>query len=314
MTKPPLLSIEKLSKIFRLKGRGYAAVDELSLQLFAGEVLSVVGESGSGKSTLARCIMGLEDKTAGEIRYHSRSLPISYRRKDFLWQADKMQMVFQDSGSSLNPKMTVRELLKEPLMLLGRPVLARDLQAILTAVNLPLSCLERYPHEFSGGQRQRLGIARALISQPDLLVCDEAVSALDVSVQAQVVNLLLSLKSQLGLTMLFIAHDLSVVRYISDRVAVMYRGQLMELADTETLFTQARHPYTQRLLAANPVADPNTILAPIRHVETTSSTDLAESNGCQFAPLCSLRQDICWQERPQLQKQGGSQLACHAYS
>lgn len=313
MSQQPLLSIEKLSKIFRLKGQNYAAVDALSLQLFAGEVLSVVGESGSGKSTLARCVMGLQDKSNGDVHYRSQRLPSSYRRKDFLWQADKMQMVFQDSGSSLNPKMTVRELLKEPLTLLGRPVLMADLQAMLAAVNLPASCLERYPHEFSGGQRQRLGIARALISKPELLVCDEAVSALDVSVQAQVVNLLLSLKSQLGLTMLFIAHDLSVVRYISDRVAVMYRGQLMELADTETLFTNARHPYTQRLLAANPVADPNTILTPIRLVEITSSEGLAASNGCQFAPLCSLRQEVCWQERPQLQKQGDSQLACHAY-
>lgn len=249
---PILLSARGLVKAFRLPGgQLQRAVDTVDLQLERGEVLGLVGESGSGKSTLGKMLLGLHDKTAGEVFFRGEKLPDRYRKADFQRHARHMQMVFQDPYTAFNPRLTVGESLAEPLRLQGRKV---DIDARvahwLQRVGLQPEMAGRWPHEFSGGQRQRLGIARALIGEPQLLICDEPVSALDVSVQAQVINLLAELRRELGLAMIFITHDLAVVRYIADRVAVMQAGRIVETGNTEMLFAAPQHAFTQRLLAA----------------------------------------------------------------
>jgi ABC-type oligopeptide transport system ATPase subunit len=258
MSADPLLEVRDLSKQFRLPGgRPMVGVEHIDLTLARGEVLGLVGESGSGKSTLGKLILGLHDKSGGEVRFRGELLPQRYRKRDFQRWAKHMQMVFQDPYTTLNPRLTIGESLAEPLWLQGERGAIDDRVAHwLTRVGLSPAMASRYPHEFSGGQRQRIGIARALIGEPELLVCDEPVSALDVSVQAQVINLLAELRAEMGLSMIFIAHDLAVVRHLSDRVAVMQQGHIVELAETGALFAAPRHPFTQRLLAARNVADP----------------------------------------------------------
>ena len=241
------------------------AVDGVSLDILRGEVLGLVGESGSGKTTIGRCIMGLYPLSGGAVYYKQQPIRVAGRKSLAMRRAEKtaptpkIQMIFQDPLASLDPRMTVRESIAEGLVIRGvrdKAFLHRRVDEMLELVGLRAEYASRYPHEFSGGQRQRIGIARALIMEPELLVADEPVSALDVSVQAQVINLLSDLREQLGLTVLFIAHDLSVVKYFCHRVGVMHLGHLVELAETESLFREPMHPYTQSLLSAMPVPDP----------------------------------------------------------
>jgi len=253
-----ILRAQQLGRDFRLPGGGsFTAVADVDLELRRGEVLALVGESGSGKSTLGRLLTGLLDKTRGGVWLHGERLPQRYTRADFRRCGRSVQMVFQDPYSTFNPRLSIGESLAEPLRLLGVRGNVSDKVAFwLARVGLAPALAERYPHEFSGGQRQRIGIARALIGNPELLICDEPVSALDVSVQAQVINLLAELRRDLGLSMIFIAHDLGLVRYLCDRVAVMQEGRIVESAATEQLFSAPQHPFTQKLLAARLIADP----------------------------------------------------------
>lgn len=249
-----LLRCENLGKRFVLPGREeFWAVRNVSLAIHRGEALGIVGESGSGKSTLGRMLVGLHDKTEGDVYYGDTCLPRVYRRNDFQHWAAHLQMVFQDPYATLNPRFTVGDSIAEPLRLTKKLSRVENQQRVAQAlerVGLSAAMAQRYPHEFSGGQRQRIGLARALISEPKVLVCDEPVSALDVSVQAQIINLLGRLRSEMGLTLIFISHDLAVVRHLCDRVAVMKAGQVVELAETETLFESPQHEFTQRLLTA----------------------------------------------------------------
>jgi len=253
-----VLRAENLGREFRLPGgERFAAVSDVSLQLRRGEVLGLVGESGSGKSTLGKMLVGLLDKSSGTVWLDDERLPRRYRRADFRHYGRRVQMVFQDPYSTLNPRLSIGESLAEPLRLLGETEnIGERVAHWLARVGLSPSLAERYPHEFSGGQRQRIGIARALIANPKLLICDEPVSALDVSVQAQVINLLAELRRDLGLSMIFIAHDLALVRYLCDRVAVMQGGRVLECAATERLFDAPQHAFTRQLLAARLVANP----------------------------------------------------------
>lgn len=235
-----MIEVKNLSKIYRLdQKRRLIAVNQVNLTLEKGETLGLVGESGSGKSTLGRIILGLVPPTSGEIFFEGKKKTGLLPRR--------MQMVFQDPYSSLNPRMTVGSILAEPTIIHGLP---DRIDELLDLVGLPVESKRRYPHEFSGGQRQRIGIARALALNPDFLICDEPISALDVSIQAQIVNLLQRLQKELGLTMLFIAHDLAIVRHVSNRIAVMHQGQIVELEKTDDLFCNPRHPYTQTLLSS----------------------------------------------------------------
>ena len=247
-----IIEARQLRKYFTIaKDQVVHAVDDVSLGIHQNEVLGLVGESGSGKTTFGKTLIGLHDKTAGEVIYKGTVLPSHYHAEDFKNQASEIQIVFQDPYSSLNPRMTISEIIAEGIMIRDNCSLASVRDKVvywLERVGLHSDHLSRYPHEFSGGQRQRVGIARALIVEPKLLVCDEPISALDVSVQAQVVKLLDDLKSSMGLSMLFIAHDLSMVRYISDRMAVMYLGSLIELGPADAVYFAPKHPYTQLLV------------------------------------------------------------------
>lgn len=260
-----LLEVRGLNKSFD----SVAAVEDVSFDLKRAETLGVVGESGSGKTTLARCILRAIDPDSGTVRFNSSSGWIDLHRlseKDFVPLRREMQMVFQDPFSSLNPRMTVRQIIEEPLIIHGERSRARRLervQDILDEVQLDRDSLTRYPHAFSGGQRQRIGIARALVLHPSFVVCDESVSALDVSVQAQIINLLEDLQKEHGLTYLFVAHDLAVVRHICDRVLVMHRGRVVESGDVEEVFDHPKQDYTKLLLSAIPSPDPDVKLKPL---------------------------------------------------
>jgi oligopeptide/dipeptide ABC transporter ATP-binding protein len=314
----PLLQLRGVSRHFDLPGgRVLQAVDGVSLDVAEREVVGLVGESGCGKSTLGRTVVGLLDKTAGEVRWRGDPLPARYRADDFRRWARKIQMIFQDPYSSLNPRMTVREIVAEGPVLHGmwrRGEVQERAGAWLERVGLSRDQLSRYPHEFSGGQRQRIGIARALALEPELVVCDEPISALDVSVQAQVVNLLADLKATLGLTLVFIAHDLSMVRYVSDRMAVMYLGQLVELGPADEVYFRPRHPYTQALIAANPQPDPALERRRARGAvrgEIPSPVNLGP--GCRFASRCPLAAEVCRGTDPAWREvEPGRFAACHA--
>jgi oligopeptide/dipeptide ABC transporter ATP-binding protein len=313
-----LLEVSDLRKHFPIaRGRVVHAVDGVSLTVHEHEVVGLVGESGCGKSTLGRTIVGLHDKTSGEVRYRGERLPARYRAGDFRRWARKVQMIFQDPYSSLNPRMTLREIVAEGPMIHGmwrRDEAPARVGAWLARVGLSADHMSRYAHEFSGGQRQRIGVARALAVEPELVVCDEPISALDVSVQAQVVNLLGELKATMGLTLLFIAHDLSMVRYVSDRMAVMYLGRLVELGPANDVYFRPRHPYTQSLIAAKPEADPERerrrpYAAPPG--EIPSPVNLGP--GCRFAGRCPLAADVCLARDPDwLEVEPGRFVACHA--
>lgn len=302
-----ILEISNLSKHFHLSGnKTLKAVDNVSMNIAKNEIVGLVGESGSGKSTLGRAIVGLISKTTGTVCFNGEPLPQNYSTQDFRRYSAHIQMIFQDPYSSLNPRMTIEEILTEPLQLQKQNNKAQSRELAvewLQRVGLRGEHLLRYPHEFSGGQRQRIGIARALIAKPSFVVCDEPISALDVSVQAQVVNLLDELQQSMGLTLLFIAHDLSMVRYISDRMAVMYLGKLVEIGPSNEVFFNPRHPYTKLLIESNPIADPDLERQtdrPMIQGEVPSPVNLPK--GCRFAGRCPKVSERCRQEEPTLQK------------
>jgi len=320
-----LVTTDHLTKHFRLNARQQVhAVDEVTLTIDEREIVGLVGESGSGKSTFGKTLIGLHDKTGGTVHYRGERLPDRYRAQDFARHARRMQMIFQDPYSSLNPRMTVGEIIGEGLKLHGDVSVAalRDTVAgWLERVGLMADHMSRYPHEFSGGQRQRIGIARALILEPEFVVCDEPISALDVSVQAQVINLLRDLQQSMGLTLLFIAHDLSMVRYVSDRMAVMYLGSLVETGPADAVFFEPKHPYTKILIASNPEPDPESE----RHRASTTITGEIPSPvnvpaGCRFANRCPEVMEVCRKVTPELipltetVSDAPRTVACHLYS
>lgn len=279
-----------------------------------------MGESGSGKSTLGKTVLGLHDKTAGQVKFRGEVLPQKYEAKDFRRFATNMQMIFQDPYSSLNPRMTIGEIVGEGLKLHQNhdSSIVRDKVAIwLEKVGLHADHMSRYPHEFSGGQRQRIGIARAMILEPEFVVCDEPISALDVSVQAQVINLLGELKESMGLTLLFIAHDLSMVRYVSDRMAVMYLGSLVEVGRADEVYFDPKHPYTEVLIGSNPEPDPELERSrPSTAIQGEIPSPVNVPAGCRFANRCPKVMDVCKSITPQLipLKDIERQVACHLYT
>ncbi|WOH63712.1 oligopeptide/dipeptide ABC transporter ATP-binding protein [Bradyrhizobium sp. BWA-3-5] len=311
MSDRKLLEVRELQKWFPIsrnlfmRARDYVrAVDSVSFDVVRGEVLSIVGESGSGKTTLSRLAMRLVDPTAGSIRFDGHDIT-HLSRRDLRPFRRRMQMVFQDPYGSFNPKKTIEEIVADPLVIhhltASRPDRQARVDEALTLVGLQPEFAKRYPHQFSGGQRQRIGIARALISRPELLIADEPVSALDVSVQAQVINLMLELKDRLKLTILFIAHDLAVVGHISDRVAVMYLGRMVEIGPTRKLFENPQHPYTRMLMSAVPIADPT--LRPKRQLLKGESPSVVHPpSGCAFRTRCPYQIRQCAEIVPTLQE------------
>ena len=305
--RTPLLRAEKLVKHFPLPKNFFSkqtavvhAVDGVSLTVYPGETLGLVGESGCGKSTLGRLLLRLLEPTSGQVWFDGVDLT-TLNDADMRRQRRALQMVFQDPYSSLNPRMTVAQIVAEPLKLhgLARGAERERVAALLDQVGLPAQYMQRYPHEFSGGQRQRIGIARALAVEPSLIVCDEAVSALDVSVQAQVINLLQDLQRKLGMAYVFIAHDLAVVKHIADRVAVMYLGQIVETANKRDLFAAPRHPYTQALLAAIPEPRPRQVVTRVM-LQGDVPNPIAPPSGCRFRTRCPHARQRCVDEVPAL--------------
>ena len=288
------------------------AVDGVSFTIERGETLALVGESGCGKSTTGRLLTRLVEPTAGTVRFDNIEMS-ELGREELRATRRRMQLVFQDAGSSFNPRMTVGALIAEPMHLAGAPAAAckARVQELLPLVGLSAEHAERYPHEFSGGQRPRIGIARALALRPDFVVCDEPVSALDVSVQAQVINLLTRLQREFGLTYLFISHDLRVVRHVADRVAVMYLGRIVEIADKATLYKSPQHPYTKALLSAVPAHRPGAVRTRTEVVGEVASARNVPS-GCRYHPRCPYAMEICKTQDPELYDLGGShRSACH---
>ena len=319
-----LLETRDLKRHFRIDRKQQVhALDGVSLEIAENEILGLVGESGSGKSTFGKTLLGLHDKTAGEVRYRGELLPARYGSADFKRWSRKMQMIFQDPYSSLNPRMTAGEIIGEGLALhtdLAPRAVREEVARWLRQVGLSPDHASRYPHEFSGGQRQRIGIARAMIVKPEFVVCDEPISALDVSVQAQVINLLSELKRELGLTLLFIAHDLSMVRYVSDRMAVMYLGALAEVGPTDDVFFRPMHPYSRMLVAANPEPDPAFERErPRQTVQGEIPSPINIGAGCRFAGRCPDVMPHCREVTPELipvrDETRGTirQVACHLY-
>ena len=315
-----ILEVNNLKKHFPITGglfkrevNSVKAVDGLNFNVKQGETLGLVGESGCGKSTTGKVLLRLLDATEGEVKFQGRD--IHKLAKNKLRELRKeMQMIFQDPYASLNPRMTVSEIVGEPLdihnLAQGKEKKAR-VRELLDMVGLSTKFAKRYPHEFSGGQRQRIGIARALAVDPQIIVCDEPVSALDVSIQAQVINLMEDLQEELGLTYIFIAHDLSVVRHISDRVAVMYLGKIVELADKNDLYDTPKHPYTKALLSAIPVPDPQHEKEKII-LKGDVPSPIDPPSGCTFHTRCPYAEDICMREEPVFEEKSEDHLAaCH---
>lgn len=322
-TGDDLLVVEDLVKhypvqtgvLFRRTVGQIKAVDGVSFRVGAGETLGVVGESGCGKSTLAKVLMRLEPATSGAVRYEGEDV-LTLKGAALKRMRRKVQMVFQDPYTSLNPRMTVGDIIGEPFEIHPEVAPKGDrrtkVQDLLDVVGLSPEHVNRYPHQFSGGQRQRIGIARALALRPNLIICDEPVSALDVSIQAQVMNLLGDLKAEFGLSYIFIAHDLSVVRHLSDRVAVMYLGKLAETGTDQEIYEQPSHPYTQALLSAVPVPDPRAREHKTRiPLEGDVPSPADPPSGCRFRTRCWKAQDRCAQEEPQLVERHGHLSACH---
>ncbi|MDD9890656.1 MAG: ATP-binding cassette domain-containing protein [Gammaproteobacteria bacterium] len=316
-----LLETNELTRYFDIgRNQRVHAVEQVSLAIDEKEIVGLVGESGSGKSTFGKTVVGLHHKTAGTVSYRGEQLPQKYEPRDFQRLATKMQMIFQDPYSSLNPRMTVGEIVGEGLRLhsdANSASIKEQVAVWLTKVGLQADHMSRYPHEFSGGQRQRLGIARALILEPEFVVCDEPISALDVSVQAQVINLLGELKERMGLTLLFIAHDLSMVRYVSDRMAVMYLGSLVEVGKANEVYFDPKHPYTEVLIGSNPEPDPQVERGrPSTAIQGEIPSPVNVPPGCRFANRCPRVMDVCRQSTPELipLKDVDRHVACHLYT
>jgi peptide/nickel transport system ATP-binding protein len=289
------------------------AVDDVSFEVAKGETLSLVGESGCGKTTTAKSVLRLVEPTAGSVKLDGEEL-VGLGAEQLRQRRREMQIIFQDPYASLNPRLTAGDIVAEPLRNFGVGAAkerAERVQWLFSKVGLRPEAAKKFPHEFSGGQRQRLGIARALALQPKLIVCDEPVSALDVSVQAQVVNLLMDLQEEFGIAYLFVAHDLAVVRHISHRIAVMYLGHIVEVAERDTLFAAPRHPYTEILLSAVPVPNPRT---PAKRIllQGDPPSPANPPTGCRFHTRCPLAQPVCAQEKPPLSpREDGQLVACH---
>ncbi|MBS7811809.1 ABC transporter ATP-binding protein [Roseococcus pinisoli] len=309
----PLLEMRRVVKHFPANGGMVRAVDDVSLQVAPGETLGLVGESGCGKSTLARLVMRLFPPSDGSILFDGTDLTTADRAAVAEYRSG-LQMVFQDPFASLNPRETIGRILEQPLVVHrrgGRAERRDRVNALLERVGLRPEIAARYPHELSGGQRQRVGIARALILHPRMIVCDEAVSALDVSVRAQVLNLLLELRAELGLAALFISHDLAVVRHMSDRVAVMYLGEVVEQADRDSLWDRPLHPYTRALIAATPSTSPAARRRERLMLQGDLPSPIDPPRGCRFHPRCPLAQPRCREEAPALRRVGATEVACH---
>jgi oligopeptide/dipeptide ABC transporter ATP-binding protein len=313
---PPLFQVKQLSKQFAVgKDRLLKAIDDVSFEIYPGETLGLVGESGCGKSTTGRSLLRLDEPTSGQVLFEGEDL-YAFSPKKLKVFRRYAQIIFQDPYSSLNPRMTAEEIIAEPLLIhqIGDKKQRRQkVEDLLQCVGLSSNVMERYPHEFSGGQRQRVGIARALALSPRFIVCDEPISALDVSVQAQIVNLLKQLQKERQLTYLFIAHDLAMVKYLSTRVAVMYLGQIVELAPSAELYAQPLHPYTEALLSAIPIPDPIIEKKRTRIVlQGDVPSPINTSPGCPFVNRCPYAKDVCKTVRPPLKEvQPAHFAACH---
>ena len=323
-TGEPLLKVEHLTKEFpaeagmiagRFSKRVVSAVNDVSFEIYPGETFGLVGESGCGKSTTGRTIMRLTNPTAGKVYFEGKDVSKmnKHELKDLRRQ---MQFIFQDPYASLNPRMTIGEIISEPMTIHNvgtKEERMKTVRELLDVVGLNPEHINRYPHEFSGGQRQRIGIARAFALRPKLIICDEPVSALDVSIQAQVLNLLKELQDRYGTAYLFIAHDLSVVQHISDRVAVMYLGKMVELSDWKTLYTEPNHPYTQSLLSAVPVPDPDVQKTRERIILAGDPpSPIDPPSGCRFHTRCPIAKEICSKEQPEFKQVApGHFCACH---
>ena len=316
--KTPLISAKNIKKHFDVGDGILKAVDGISFDIYPGETLGLVGESGCGKSTAGRTIIRLYEPTEGELIFNGQNI-YELSRKEMQEVRRDFQMIFQDPYASLNPRMTVEDIVAEPLdihhMYKTHKERGKRVLELLELVGLGQEHVMRFPHEFSGGQRQRIGLARALALNPKFIVCDEPISALDVSIQAQVVNLLKDLQNSLGLTYLFIAHDLSMVRYISNRVGVMYLGHIMELADSEELYINPIHPYTKALLSAIPIPDPEVQRS--RHrimLEGDVPSPINPKEGCRFVDRCPYAKDICRTVTPKLEEKKENHFAaCHLF-
>tara|TARA_Y100000814_G_scaffold268418_1_gene223356 strand:+ start:1414 stop:2442 length:1029 start_codon:yes stop_codon:yes gene_type:complete len=324
--KNNILEVKNLTKYFPIKSGFFKrlvgnvqAVDDVSFNLIEGETLGLVGESGCGKTTASRCVLRAVDPTSGEINFRTSDGNTvdmaSLNSRELRPIRKEIQMIFQDPFSSLNARMTLLDIVGEPLLVNGvsnREERLERVSELLTLVGLRPEYMQRYPHAFSGGERQRIGIARALALNPRVVVADEPVSALDVSVQAQVINLLMDLQEQLKLTYLFVAHDLSVVKQISDRVAVMYVGKMVEIASTKKIFEKPLHPYTEALLNAVPVPDPRKRKSEKKHLSGEVANPANPPSGCYFHPRCPYAQDICKTTKPTLEEvQPGRFVSCH---
>ena len=309
--KDVLLEVKNLKQYFSIttgfgKSTPLKAVDDVTFNIYRGETLGLVGESGCGKTTTGRTIMQLYKKTDGEIKFNGSVVETKEEIKDF---KTKTSMVFQDPYSSLDPRMTVGDIIGEPLdvnnLYKTKEERQKKIEELMTLVGLSSEHATRYAHEFSGGQRQRIGIARALATDPEFIICDEPVSALDVSIQAQIINTFEDLQKDLGLTYLFIAHDILIVKHISDRIAVMYLGKIVEIGDTDEIFNHPKHPYTKSLLSAVPIPDPNTMLEKKRIVlEGDIPSPLNAPSGCSFRPRCPYASEECANKVPTLESAG----------
>lgn len=316
MDKEKLITLEHISKHFHVgKKQTLVAVNDITMDIYKGETLGIVGESGCGKSTLGRVVMGIYHPTKGVIKYREKPVDLK-RTKDRFAYSEKAQIIFQDPYASLDPRMTVGTIISEGMEIHNMYDAKKRQERVyelLETVGLNREHANRFPHEFSGGQRQRIGIARALAIEPEFIVCDEPISALDVSIQSQIINLLKELQQKLGLTYMFIAHDLNIVKYISDRIAVMYLGNLLELANSDEIYSHTLHPYSQALLAAVPIPDPDKeAQKKIQVLSGDVPSPINPKPGCPFASRCPYADDTCRTKSPELREVRPNHfVACH---